>query len=155
MPRSRTKQCAAALRKQQAEQASAKQPGAKQPAAKQPAAKAFLKRRSFAQGKQLADDAHAATWRLYCEVFAFWRRCRLKPCRRHRRCTGEPASCLMRGLPAVTAAERAAAEKAVVAGGPRRVKPASHMEYIVRRQPLAALTTWRMGAGSPPPAARR
>ncbi len=115
--------------------------------AKQPTAKAFLKRRSFEQGKKLADDEHAATWRLYCEVFAFWRTCRLKPCKRHRRCCGEPASCLMRGLPAVTQAAREAAQKAVIAGGPRRIKPATHMEYVVRRQPLPALTTWRAGPG--------
>ena len=130
MPHTHTKQTAAARSKQ------AKQPGEKQ----------FLKRRTFAQGKRLADDAHAATWRLYCEVFGFWRRCRLKPCRRHRRCAGEPASCLMRGLPSVAAAEREAAQKAVIAGGPRRIKPASHLEYVVRRQPLMSLTTWRAGA---------
>lgn len=111
-----------------------------------PTAKAFLKRRSFEQGKQLADDAHAATWRLYCEVFAFWRKCEAKPCRRHRRCCGEVAACLMRGLPAVPAGEREAAEKAVRAGGPRRIPPATHMEYVVRRQPLPLLTTWRPGA---------
>jgi hypothetical protein len=123
-------------------------PASSESLAKQPGEKQFLKRRSFAQGKQLADDAHAATWRLYCEVFAFWRSCRLKPCKRHRRCRGEPASCLMRGLPAVTAAEREAAQKAVIAGGPRRIKPASHIEYVVRRQPLMLLTTWRAGAGT-------
>jgi hypothetical protein len=117
-------------------------------AAKQPTAKAFLKRRTFEQGKKLADDAHAATWWLYCEVLAFWRTCRLKPCKRHRRCCGEPASCLMRGLPGVTAAARTAAGKAVIAGGPRCIKPASHMEYVVRRQPLAMLTTWRPGASA-------
>ena len=43
---------------------------------KQPTAKAFLKRRTFEQGKKLADDAHAATWRLYCEVFSLFRSCR-------------------------------------------------------------------------------
>ena len=115
---------------------------------KQPTAKAFLKRRSFDEGKKLADDAHAATWRLYCEVFAFWRKCESKPCRRHRRCCGEAAACLMRGLPTVPAAEREAAEKAVRAGGPRRIPPATHMEYVVRRQPLPLLTAWRPGAGA-------
>ena len=113
---------------------------------KQPTAKAFLKRRTFEQGKKLADDAHAATWRLYCEVFSLFRSCRFKPCRRHRRCCGEPAACLMRGLPAVPPATRDAAAKAVIAGGPRKIPPSSHMEYVVRRQPLPLLTTWRAGA---------
>lgn len=118
--------------------------------AKQPTAKAFLKRRTFEQGKKLADDAHAATWRLYCEVFRFFRSCRLKSCKRHRRCGGEPAACLMRGLPTVPPAERLAAQKSVIAGGPRKIRPATHMEYVVRRQPLAILTTWRPGAGAGP-----
>ena len=117
----------------------------KPPPTKQPTAKAFLKRRTFEQGKKLADDAHAATWRLYCEVFSFFRSCRFKPCRRHRRCCGEPAACLMRGLPAVPPAARDAAAKAVIAGGPHKIPPSSHMEYVVRRQPLPFLTTWRAG----------
>jgi len=50
----------------------------------------------------LANAAHAATWRFYCEVFAFWRACRGKQCRRHGRCHGGPARFLMRGLPSVS-----------------------------------------------------
>lgn len=60
---------------------------------------------------------------------------------------GEPAACLMRGLPSVTPAERLAADKEVIAGGPRRTRPATHMEYVVRRQTLPMLTTWRGAAG--------
>lgn len=135
MPNRRTRHGAAARGKQSKE-------------TKQPAEKQFLKRRTFAQGKKLADDAHVATWRLYCEVLHFWRSCRMKRCERERRCLGEPASCLMRGLPSVPPAARMAAEKAVIAGGPRRIKPASHMEYVVRRQPLISLFTWRAGAGA-------
>ena len=59
----------------------------------------FLKRRTFAEGKAQVDAAHLATWRLYCEALAFWRRCPSAVCKRHRRCTGEPAGCLIRGLP--------------------------------------------------------
>lgn len=115
---------------------------------KQPAEKQFLKRRSFAEGKKLADDAHAAVWRLYCDVFRFWRWCRMKPCKRHRRCCGEPARCLMNKLPSVAPAERPKAQAEVIAGGPRKIPPASHMEYLVRRQPLHSLTGWPGAAKS-------
>jgi hypothetical protein len=84
-------------------------------------------------------------WRLYCEVFRFWRACPVKRCRRYRRCDGEPARCLMRGLPSVPQAERLAAAKEVMAGGPRRIPPATHLERIVRAEPLPMLTKWRTG----------
>jgi len=119
----------------------------KQSSGKQPADKQFLKRRTVDQGIKLADDAHAAVWRLYCDVFRFWRWCFAKPCKRHRRCSGEPARCLMQCLPSVPPAERPKARMKVIAGGPRRIPPASHMEYLVRRQELPALTAWRGGAG--------
>jgi hypothetical protein len=110
--------------------------------------KNFTKRRTVEEGLQLADAAHEAVWRLYCEVFAFWRACPKKPCRRHRRCLGEPAGCLMRGLPSVPQARRLAAAKEVMAGGPRRIPPATHLERIVRGEPLPMLTSWRTGSGA-------
>ena len=112
---------------------------------KSPSEKSFTKRRTVEQGLNLADAAHAATWRLYCEVFGLWRSCSVKKCRRHRRCLGEPAGCLMRGLPAVPEARRLTAANEVVAGGPRRIPPATHLEWIVRREPLPILTSWRTG----------
>jgi hypothetical protein len=105
----------------------------------------FLKRRTFAEGKAQVDAAHLATWRLYCETLAFWRRCPSAVCQRHRRCTGEPAGCLIRGLPRVPPAERLKAEQEVIAGGPRRIAPASHIEWTVRRSALATLTSWKLG----------
>lgn len=114
---------------------------------KQPTDKQFLKRRTVDEGLKLADDAHAAVWRLYCDVFRFWRWCLNNACKRHRRCCGEPARCLMQCLPSVPPVERPKAQNGVIAGGPRKIPPASHMEYLVRRQPLTALTTWRAGAG--------
>lgn len=118
----------------------------KQSRNKEPTDKQFLKRRTVEQGLKLADDAHAAVWRLYCDVFRFWRSCRNKPCKRHRRCCGESARCLMNKLPSVPPDERPKAQDGVIAGGPRRIPPASHMEYLVRRRPLYAVTGWR-GAG--------
>jgi hypothetical protein len=116
----------------------------------EPNQKSFTKRRTVEAGLQLADAAHAAVWRLYCEVFGFWRGCPVKKCRRHRRCLGEPAGCLVRGLPAVLQARRLAAAKEVAAGGPRRIPPATHLEWIVRREPLPILTSWRAGAACEP-----
>ena len=68
-----------------------------------PSAKDFNKRRSVEAGLKLADAAHMATWRLYCEVLALWRGCSNKKCRRHRRCLGEAAACLLRAQPSDSA----------------------------------------------------
>jgi hypothetical protein len=111
---------------------------------KAPNEKDFTKRRSVAEGLKLADAAHAATWRLYCDVFSLWRGCRGKKCRHHRRCLGEPAGCLLRALAFIPPARREEAAKAVIAGGPRRIPPATHLEWTVRREPLPRLMTWRM-----------
>jgi len=106
-------------------------------------AKDFTKRRSVEAGLKLADAAHVATWQLYCEVLALWRPCRNKKCRRHRRCLGAPAACLLRGQPTVPQARLMEAAKGVMAGGPLRVPPATHLEWTVRREPLQSLTRWR------------
>ena len=76
-------------------------------------AKDVTKRRSVEAGIKLADAAHVATWRLYCEVLALWRPCRNKKCRRHRRCLGEPAACLLRAQPTVPQARLLEAAKEV------------------------------------------
>jgi len=107
----------------------------------------YSKRRTFGQGRALVDAAHVATYRLYCDVLALWRRCPKQPCRRHRRCAGEPTGCLMRNLPFVPQAERLKAEKEVISGGPRRVPPATHIEWQVRRTALAAVVSWALGDG--------
>ena len=45
---------------------------------RKPGEKDFTKRRTVDEGLALSDAAHAAVWRLYCEVFKFWRSCRVK-----------------------------------------------------------------------------
>jgi hypothetical protein len=110
-----------------------------------PAKQDFLKRRTFEEGRAQVDAAHSATHRLYCDALRFWRRCAKRPCKRHRRCTGEPTGCLMRGLPSVPQAQRLKAQKEVIAGGPRRMAPATHIEWFVRRTELATLVSWGFG----------
>jgi hypothetical protein len=83
----------------------------------------FLKRRSAADGLTMVDGAHLATYRLYCDSLALWRRCRRFACRRHRRCGGEPSGCLIRAVPFVPPSRRREAQRLVVVGGPRRVAP--------------------------------
>jgi hypothetical protein len=61
----------------------------------------------------------------------------------------------MRGLPCVPYARQLAAATEVMAGGPRRIPPATHLEWIVRREPLPRLTSWRSGSGEPSAPAKR
>jgi hypothetical protein len=92
-----------------------------------------------------ADAAHIATHRLYCDALRFWRHCPMRPCKRHRRCLGEPTGCLMRGLPAVPQPQRLKAQQEVIAGGPRRIAPATHIEWYLRRTELATVVSWGFG----------
>ncbi len=105
----------------------------------------FTKRRSLEDGRALVDAAHIATHRLYCDALSFWRHCPMRPCKRHRRCLGEPTGCLMRGLPSVPQAQRLQAQQDVIAGGPRRIAPATHIEWYLRRTELATLASWGFG----------
>ena len=43
------------------------------------------------------DAAAQAAQREYCDIFEFWRACRLKSCRRSKACGGDPQLCLKRG----------------------------------------------------------
>ena len=45
-----------------------------------PDAPNYEKRRTFVEGRALVDAAHVATYRLYCDVLALWRRCSRSPC---------------------------------------------------------------------------
>jgi len=103
----------------------------------------FTKRRSAEANRALIDAAHRSTHRLYCDALRFWRLCGQKTCRRHRRCCGEPTACLMRGLPAVPQAARLNARQEVIAGGPRRQPPATHVESVVRQSALESVLSWR------------
>jgi hypothetical protein len=87
-----------------------------------------------------------------CDLAALWRGAAAlahlphRKCRRHRRCLGEPAACLLRALPSVSHAQQLEAAKAVMASGPRRIPPATQLEWKVRREPLPALMQWQMAS---------
>jgi hypothetical protein len=58
--------------------------------------------------------------REYCTIFAFWRACRHKPCRRSQQCLGHARTCLKRGLDAVPYADQHAANLRIIAATPPR-----------------------------------
>jgi hypothetical protein len=90
----------------------------------------FNKRYTPEQQQALRNAARSATQRLYCDVLERWRSCKTKSCRRHLRCTGDAAACF-RGIrpEQIDNAVRAA----VIAGGPRKIPPATHKEWVARR----------------------
>jgi hypothetical protein len=105
----------------------------------------YAKRRNFEQGKAEIDAAHHATQRLYCDALQFWRSCARRPCKRHRRCMGDPCRCLGRGHIFAPPSQRLRAQQAVIAGGARRVAPATHVEWTVRRSSFYDLMGWAFG----------
>jgi hypothetical protein len=76
--------------------------------------------------------AFAAIRRLYCESLPLWRTCTHSYCRRHRSCGGEAAACLKRSWPLMPADVQAHAYEQVRRGGPRRVRSATHIEWLLR-----------------------
>ena len=105
----------------------------------------YAKRRTYQQGKAEIDAAHVETCRLYCDALRFWRRCGKRPCRRHRRCTSDAFGCLGAGHYLVPPSQRARARRQVLDGGPRRIRPATHIEWTVRRSSFAELLQWQLG----------
>ena len=93
------------------------------------------KRYTPRQQQELRNAALAATQRLYCDVLELWRACAGKRCRRHLRCMGEPGRCLRGGWANVSHRQERRVYAQVLAGGPRRVAPANHKEWNMRRNP--------------------
>ena len=105
----------------------------------------YMKRRTFQQGKAEIDAAHVAACRLYCDALRFWRRCDRRACKRHRRCAGAASHCLGAGHYLVPPSLRARARKEMLAGGARRLPPANHIEWTVRRLTFSELLSWTFG----------
>ncbi len=68
--------------------------------------------------QQRFDEAAESARREYCDLFALWRGCRYKPCRRARTCSGEAKACLAHGIERVPATERLNAAARVIAATP-------------------------------------
>ncbi len=81
------------------------------------------------------EAAFVAIRRLFAEVLPLWRFCRRGYCRRHKQCCGDIRPCVERCWPQMPPALQNAAHRQVIAGGPRRVPPATHMEWALRRYP--------------------
>jgi len=81
------------------------------------------------------EAAFAAIRRLYCEALPLWRACPRGRCRRHQCCFGEARACLRRGWPLMPPELQKLAIQQVAAGGPRRIPPATHTEWQLRRFP--------------------
>jgi hypothetical protein len=91
------------------------------------------------QQQELYDAAKVATQRLYCDVLEIWRGCGDKKCRRHLQCKGNPAACLKSGSQTISRKRQRRAYTEVLSGGPRRVPPANHKEWGMRRTPLSTI----------------
>jgi len=98
------------------------------------------KRYTPKQQQARRNAARAATQRLYCDVLALWKGCFNKRCKRQRSCMGEPAVCLKRTWSSIPRHRHNALRDEVIAGGPRRKKPATHIEWGLRRYPPSSLT---------------
>jgi hypothetical protein len=49
----------------------------------------------------------------------------------------------MRGLIFVPPSQRLRARRQVIAGGPRRIAPASHIEWVIRRADFVSVASWQ------------
>jgi hypothetical protein len=109
---------------------------------KKPANRQYLNKRYTPKQQQaLYNAARAATQRLYCDVLELWRSCRKPRCKRHQRCSGEPQACLRR-CTSLPNDQHDAVRAQVIAGGPRRIPPATHTERDLREYPLSTLRGW-------------
>lgn len=81
------------------------------------------------------EAAFAAIRALYCELLPLWRLCARGYGRRHHTCGGDGAACLKRGWPLMPPQVQARAYELVMRGGPRRVRSATHMEWVLRGYP--------------------
>jgi hypothetical protein len=87
----------------------------------------------------------AAQQRRYCDAFALWQTCRMKPCRRLRACRGDPGFCLKSALKRLGHAAQYRVREAILTatprniGGPERAARQS-MPYDLCKEPVEKAT---------------
>jgi hypothetical protein len=80
--------------------------------------------------------AFAAIRKLYAQVLPLWRSCQRGYCRRHRYCGGADAQrCLEHCWRLLPEQQKTQAWCQVIAGGPRRIRPATPTEERLRNFP--------------------
>lgn len=77
--------------------------------------------------------------REYCDIFAFWRACRRKPCRRAKKCLGHARTCLKRGIDGVPYDMRDAANRRIIAATPADT---DHPTRLGRRSDASSLVAY-------------
>jgi hypothetical protein len=85
--------------------------------------------------KKQREAAFASIRRLYCDSLPLWRTCARGFCRRHRCCRGDGKVCLPRTWQVTPPEAQQQAYNLVMRGGPRRVRSATHMEWVLRGYP--------------------
>jgi hypothetical protein len=110
----------------------------KQKKSKKPARRGLYNKR-LTPDEQVAqrEAAFDAIRRLYAEALPLWRFCRHGTCRRHKTCAGDVRPCLERGWPLMPRELQMRAYHEVMRGGPRRLPPATHTEWQLRRFPAS------------------
>ena len=90
--------------------------------------------------KAQSQAAFAAIRALYVESLPLWRVCGRGWCRRNHSCGGDGRACLKRGWPLMSPQLQDEAIALVLHGGPRRLRPATRKEYILRSFPPSNFT---------------
>ena len=92
--------------------------------------------------------AFAAIRALFCQVTEPWHSCQRGYCRRHHCCIAEagPGACLGRHWPLLTPAEQDNAHREVINGGPRRLRPQTHIGMELAPLPAVEFRPWLSGA---------
>jgi hypothetical protein len=93
----------------------------------------FYKRMTPEEEVEQREAAFAAIRLLYAEVVPLWRSCARGHCRRHKQCCGDIRPCLTRAWPLTPPEAQNTAYAQVRVGGPRRLPPSTHSEWLLRR----------------------
>jgi hypothetical protein len=95
--------------------------------------------------QQRFDAAAKAAQREYCNIFAFWRACRRKACRRAKACGGDALSCLKRGFAQVP---DESCERALLRVIAATAADADRPTQLARQMSPQSFYLWSLDAGA-------